>query len=115
MRVVRSIWRRRSNAAAMSMGRRVLTIVAIVLIGFALVNCDSDSDSPSALRQADRSGPLPVSGESVVPPDAEDGITPGGLTGSSAVTSDGVAHYTIPLWVPPGRLGMEPDLALEYN
>ena len=41
--------------------------------------------------------------------------TPGGLVGSLDVTSDGAAAYRLPIEVPPGRLGMQPDIALTYS
>ncbi|MBN1209562.1 MAG: VCBS repeat-containing protein [Myxococcaceae bacterium] len=39
----------------------------------------------------------------------------GRSAGSSGVTADGAATYSLPLWVPPGRMGMQPTLSLEYN
>ena len=39
----------------------------------------------------------------------------GALAGQLTVTGDGAAVYSIPLSVPPGRNGMEPSLALNYN
>jgi RHS repeat-associated protein len=39
------------------------------------------------------------------------GATPGALR----VTPDGAATYSVPLWVPPGRAGMEPGLSLSYH
>ena len=43
------------------------------------------------------------------------GLTVGRIDGRFAVTHDGTATYTIPLWTPPGRAGIEPDLALHFN
>jgi RHS repeat-associated protein len=34
---------------------------------------------------------------------------------SYSVTADGAAQVTIPLWVPPGRQGLQPSLALSYS
>jgi hypothetical protein len=39
----------------------------------------------------------------------------GSMQGSFAVSNDGNAQYTIPLVAPPGRGGMEPDLAVSYS
>ena len=48
--------------------------------------------------------------------DTIDGVTPGRIEGGDfAVTPDGAATYTLPLWVPPGRLSIQPELALRYH
>jgi RHS repeat-associated protein len=39
----------------------------------------------------------------------------GTLPGHFSVTDQGTAHYRIPIEVPPGRAGMEPALALQYD
>jgi RHS repeat-associated protein len=39
----------------------------------------------------------------------------GSIPGHFSVTSDGAALYTIALWVPPGRAGVQPDLTLQYK
>jgi RHS repeat-associated protein len=42
--------------------------------------------------------------------------SPAGKTnGTFAVTDDGSATYHIPLWVPPGRGGVQPKLSLDYS
>ncbi len=38
----------------------------------------------------------------------------GALAGALRVTDRGTASYTIPIEVPPGRLGLEPELSLSY-
>jgi len=38
----------------------------------------------------------------------------GALKGSFEVSEQGTANYTIPIEVPPGRLGLQPNLALTY-
>lgn len=42
-------------------------------------------------------------------------IPAGGLPGTLDVTPDGAARYVVPIDVPPGRNGVQPHLALEYN
>ena len=37
------------------------------------------------------------------------------IRGTFAVTDDGAATYRLPLWVPPGLMGMQPQLGLAYN
>lgn len=41
--------------------------------------------------------------------------TPGALQGTFAVTDRGSASYTIPIAVPPGRLGVQPVLSIRYT
>lgn len=42
-------------------------------------------------------------------------LTPGSLPGAVVVDNTGTANYSIPLSVPPGRAGTQPDLSLVYN
>jgi RHS repeat-associated protein len=58
---------------------------------------------------------IPVPAATIVPTDAENGICTGQLDGDFATTSDGAATFRVPLWVPPGRNGMAPELALVYD
>ncbi|QSQ12250.1 RHS repeat-associated core domain-containing protein [Myxococcus landrumensis] len=51
----------------------------------------------------------------VVDTNAQEGVTPGATEGGYSLTADGAASYSLPLWVPPGRAGMQPELALSYN
>jgi RHS repeat-associated protein len=41
--------------------------------------------------------------------------TSGTIRGSFGVTDDGAATYRMPLWVPPGLMGVQPQLALSYS
>ena len=40
---------------------------------------------------------------------------PGWTRGVFEVTADGAATYDVPLWAPPGRAGIEPNLSLHYS
>ncbi|SAL52446.1 RHS repeat-associated core domain-containing protein [Caballeronia concitans] len=52
----------------------------------------------------------------IVPTDNVSGITPGLIEGGAfSVSHDGAANYTLPLWVPAGKLGIQPELALRYS
>jgi RHS repeat-associated protein len=53
---------------------------------------------------------VPSTGESTDPT-----TTPGRVDGTFGVTDNGDATYRIPLWVPPGRNGVRPSLALAYS
>jgi YD repeat-containing protein len=59
--------------------------------------------------------PLPLPLDVVVPTQNSGGQTPGIVPGSFSVTGDGAATYTVPLWVPPGRAGMQPELSIDYD
>jgi hypothetical protein len=39
----------------------------------------------------------------------------GPLPGDGDVTGDGAFNYGVPIWVPPGRNGMQPSLSLSYS
>jgi RHS repeat-associated protein len=41
--------------------------------------------------------------------------TPGRTAGTFSVSDDGAARYHVPLWVPPGRTGVQPSLAIDYD
>src|SRR4051794_37173170 len=86
--------------------RVVLASLAFVVLG-ACGPGSTGPDDPTTVQI-----PLPMdtivtnNGASIRPP-----------IGAAALTvSDlGDAHYHVPLWVPPGRNGMQPDLALDYS
>ncbi len=43
------------------------------------------------------------------------GVTPGTIKGTLDVTDDGEAIYRLPLWLPDGRAGVQPNLGLQYR
>jgi RHS repeat-associated protein len=76
--------------------------------------------------QGFESGDRPVGSVSLaldpaLPPDALTNVVvateghPGSMQGNLTVSHTGVAHYSIPISVPPGRDGMTPELSLEYT
>lgn len=53
---------------------------------------------------------------SLLQTDNEKGVTCGKIEGGVFdVTFDGAATYRLPLWVPQGRLGIQPELSLQYH
>lgn len=58
----------------------------------------------------DTEASTPGDPNSEIPPTA-----PGYTPGNFAVSNDGTATYSLPLNVPPGRMGVQPTLALSYN
>jgi YD repeat-containing protein len=79
----------------------------------------SGHQPPSGTSRAalvDDNSPLPVPSDTIVSPDlSASNKVVDSLSGTSSVSPDGQAHYAIPLWVSPGRAGMQPELALEYS
>jgi len=103
-------------------GSRIPSLILILTA--VVVSACGLHDDPVAERhdgliqpKVDDSTPLPVPADALVSPDADptSKLVTGSLPGSSDVSSDGEAHYSLPLWVPPGRAGMQPSLALEYR
>jgi RHS repeat-associated protein len=101
--------------------RRVLSVLVIVAF---LSSCTSSSTPGSPLRQtalrpAGLGEPLAPSpggaADPLVPTDTANGLAVGRTVGTGGVTNDGAAQYTLPLWVPPGRAGLQPDLSLLYS
>ncbi|WP_426750757.1 FG-GAP-like repeat-containing protein [Myxococcus sp. Y35] len=62
-----------------------------------------------------RVAPVCPSCTDVVPSQESNGKSPGRIRGGGNVTPDGAATYSIPLWVSPGRAGIQPQLALQYS
>jgi RHS repeat-associated protein len=56
-----------------------------------------------------------TSSDPLVPTDTSNGLAVGSTVGGGDVSFDGAARYRVPLWLPPGRAGIQPDLALTYN
>jgi RHS repeat-associated protein len=54
--------------------------------------------------------------DTIIQTDNANGVTPGRIEGGAfGVTPDGAATYTLPLWVPVGRRGIQPELELQYH
>jgi RHS repeat-associated protein len=89
-------------------------IVASVVLGGA---CSSHVGGVKGNRlYTDRTGPLPLPSQPVLSTDHDaNNNTPGRIAAQFDVTGDGTATYSMPLWVSPGRAGMQPDLALHYD
>ncbi|MFB1483303.1 RHS repeat-associated core domain-containing protein [Corallococcus sp. RDP092CA] len=51
----------------------------------------------------------------VLPTETVNGVATGLTAGRLDVSLDGAATYAVPLWVPPGRAGIQPSLTLSYN
>jgi RHS repeat-associated protein len=51
----------------------------------------------------------------LLPTDAVGNVCTGGLEVDFSVTPDGASTLRLPLWVPPGRGGIQPELSLQYD
>jgi len=61
-------------------------------------------------------GASSAAGPAIVETDNDKGVTGGRIEGGEfAVTPDGAGTYTLPLWTPPGGLGIQPQLSLRYH
>jgi RHS repeat-associated protein len=102
------------------MNRRFSVAIRVVLV-LVLVACTG----PMPLRTAGiiptttpalgTKSPLTPLSTVIVPTEPNNGFAAGRTLGQGSVTADGMASYNIPLWVPPGRLGIQPELSLSYN
>ncbi|NTX11735.1 hypothetical protein HUA76_13120 [Myxococcus sp. CA056] len=103
--------------------KRVLSLLVLGLYGVNLLSSCGPTVGPdgkealagfSANRLSGTERLIAPAG-TVVDTNAQVGVTPGATEGSYSLTADGAASYSLPLWVPPGRAGMQPELALSYN
>src|SRR5262249_29362950 len=88
------------------------TATGITLRAVALSCSIRDSATP-----AESSAQLTTASGSIVPstPAPGDPFTPGVLPGGLTVDDDGAARSSIPLWIPAGRMGVRPNLSIDYS
>jgi Salmonella virulence plasmid 65kDa B protein len=86
-------------------------VVPLLLFVACLLAPVSGGQPPPALLAC------PAYGSAALPAPLDVSPTPsaGSLPGSFSVSASGQANYRMPLVVPPGRLGMEPSLAVGYD
>ncbi|MCP3170247.1 SpvB/TcaC N-terminal domain-containing protein [Myxococcus qinghaiensis] len=103
--------------------KRILSLLTLSLYGVSLLSSCGPTEGldgnevlagylASRLSGTER---LIAPSGTVVDTNAHAGVTPGATEGSYSLTADGAASYGLPLWVPPGRAGMQPELTLSYN
>ncbi|WP_194869476.1 FG-GAP-like repeat-containing protein [Myxococcus sp. AB025B] len=103
--------------------KRLISLLTLGLYGVNLLSSCGPASSPDGNDELAASTASRLSGTerllapagTVVDTNAQAGVTPGATEGSYSLTADGAATYSVPLWVPPGRAGMQPELALSYN
>lgn len=101
--------------------RRVAaSLLLLVYLNTALAGCmggESVEEKPrtTAVTALTTSPSPPVPG-SILPTETDaNGVVSGGLAGSAGVSMTGAATYSIPLWTPPARAGIGPNLSLNYS
>src|SRR5712672_718245 len=66
--------------------------------------------------QRERIGTYMSNADTIITTDHNNGVTPGKIEGGAlGVTPDGATTYTLPLWTPAGRRGIQPQLGLQYH
>ena len=104
--------------------KRILSVLTLVVYCTQMaVSCGYALDEPGspesegvthARLTGDQELPTPL--DAVVRSELDDGyLVPGVVAGGLSVTPDGAATYHVPLWLPQGRAGVQPSLALDYN
>ena len=115
-RVKRHSIRQETNVTSERRVRWVLVCLVAPLLNIGLLgSCSRPARSQGSLSSARTQQGL--SG-SVGPTDVVPGttaITSGRVNDSHSVGNSGQLQYSIPLWVVPGRLGMEPGLSIDYS
>jgi RHS repeat-associated protein len=97
---------------------RPLRFVALTSVLFIACHGDGSSDSPSgdeatsSTTSAVLKPPLTVPANTIVTETA--GVLAPKGDGTVGVDDRGQAHEHIPIWVPPGRAGIEPTLSVDY-
>src|SRR5215813_5184621 len=86
---------------------RVRTRIAMAVFGYLLATSACAPTPDTSTAQETLVDP-PVG---AIVPSAPIGTLPGTMS----VGSDGSGRYSVPLEVPPGRMGIQPSLSLEYS
>jgi len=96
------------------MKRLALLLVLLCLALAAQTHARADETEPASAFPGGEAHP--PSNALVLPPDTIVPSEPVGyLGGTSEVTPTGDFTWSLPVWVPPGRNGMQPDLGIAYS
>jgi hypothetical protein len=101
--------------------KRLLLLLVIALFCVVLVthpHAQAEEADPQSQRSeaVERTRGLPRSSDVTLSPETIVESDPFGyLGGRSAVTPTGDFTWSLPLWAPPGRNGVEPSLSVEYS
>lgn len=98
--------------------RLLVALLTTAILTSALTSLERTSIRPSTMQPAQSQSHLINSitpSDHVIPTDTVNGLAVGRTAGGGSVTEDGAAQYIMPLWVPPGRADIQPDLSLVYK
>ncbi|NOK35729.1 hypothetical protein D7W79_16960 [Corallococcus exercitus] len=95
----------------------VLSLYVVQLLGSCGPVPAQDDARALAKASAQLNGAtsLTLPASTVLPTETVNGVATGLTVGRLDVSLDGAATYALPLWVPPGRAGIQPSLTLSYN
>ncbi|RKH68732.1 RHS repeat-associated core domain-containing protein [Corallococcus aberystwythensis] len=95
----------------------VLSLYVVQLMGSCGPVAAPDDARALAKASAQLNGAtsLTLPASTVLPTETVNGVATGLTLGRLDVSLDGAATYALPLWVPPGRAGIQPSLTLSYN
>jgi hypothetical protein len=108
---------RRSRPSRRRRNSRGLAWPTIILAGFAGCFSGEGTDRLAENRKSLDAQGGPATAAIALPPGEIIDTQPesGWTEGSFSVNHNGAAEYHLPLWVPDGRGGLQPDLALHYS
>ncbi|MFY0568745.1 FG-GAP-like repeat-containing protein [Archangium lansingense] len=103
--------------------RQAIALATVLIYSVQIISCWSGPGSDTSLsgRRGVGSAALEDGAPLEVPADTIVDSAPAGIAATGAtpfdvdVTADGASSVKIPLWVSPGRVGVQPNLAIEYN
>ncbi|WP_426744950.1 RHS repeat-associated core domain-containing protein [Myxococcus faecalis] len=107
-----------------SLRRFIATHVMLFVYGAQLVSCapssprDQEVEHSTQLTKAlgaAQSIPFELRQDTILATGPAGQSTPGAIPFSADVTASGSAAVSIPLWVPPGRAGIQPSLSIVYD
>ncbi|WP_375745993.1 FG-GAP-like repeat-containing protein [Corallococcus interemptor] len=95
-------------------------LLAVVTLSFTVGSCGPTTSEPSdpalELRARNTGRLIDLPANTLLPTETSaNGQAVGNVSGLPGVSADGTATYSLPLWVPPGRAGMQPELSLLYR
>ncbi|WP_177241715.1 RHS repeat-associated core domain-containing protein [Myxococcus fulvus] len=107
-----------------SLRRFVVAHVMLFVYGAQLVSCapssprEQEEEHTTQLTKAlgaAQSIPFELRQDTILATGPAGQSTPGAIPFSADVTASGSAAVSIPLWVPPGRAGIQPSLSIVYD